>query len=152
MYQEEIHIKRLTRQDINLARQLILLFDDVFETEHPCPDETYQAKLLEYHDFMVYVAMKKDEVVGGLTAYELPMFSGESTEVFIYDLAVKPEFQRQGVGKRLISAIREYCRQQGIKDIFVVANEEDAHAVNFYRNTGGKMEKVNLFTYAVEHQ
>ena len=39
-------------------------------------------------------------------------------------------------------------RKNGINEFFVLAHEEDEHAVEFYHSTGGKSEKVVNFLYA----
>ena len=77
------------------------------------------------------------------------MYYSENSEIFIYDLAVKPEYQRMGVGKSLIHKLKEYCVENGIVEFFVLAHEEDEHAIEFYRSTGGKREDVVNFLYKV---
>jgi aminoglycoside 3-N-acetyltransferase I len=89
----------------------------------------------------------EDEVMGGLTACGLPMYYSNRSEIFLYDLAVKPEYQRMGFGKGLIQSLKEYCIKNGIKEFFVMAHEEDEHAIEFYRATGGRGEKVINFVY-----
>ena len=145
----DLQIKRLEKQDVSLSAQLGKLFQEVFDTKYREPGEAYLSKLLESPGFIVYVALYKSEMAGGLTAYELPMVSRESTEVFIYDLAVRPEFQRRGIGSKLLSGLGEYCSENSISEIFVLASEEDEHAVKFYLANGGKMEKTDLFIFQV---
>ena len=94
-------------------------------------------------------AFYENEIAGGLTAYELPMYYSNHSEILLYDLAVKAEYQRMGFGKRLIHALKEYCIRNGINEFFVLAHEEDEHALEFYRSTGGKSEKVINFIYDV---
>jgi len=75
------------------------------------------------------------------------MYNSDSAELFIYDIAVRPEFQRKGVGKRLMLAAQAFCTQNGIKQMFVDANEADTHALDFYSSLGGRAEKVVQFTF-----
>jgi aminoglycoside 3-N-acetyltransferase I len=82
-----------------------------------------------------------------LTAYELAGYYSETSEIFIYDIAVNPAFQQKGLGKQLLLSLKEYATQKNISAIFVDANEEDEHALDFYHATGGKAEKVIQFTY-----
>lgn len=147
----KFQIKRLGKEDVLIAQKLNLLFEEVFEKENaPSAKASYLMELLEKPDFIAYAAIRGNEIIGGLTAYELPMYYFESIEIFIYDIAVKPEFQRKGLGKKLLSTLNEYGRQIGAKDIFVDASKEDEHAVDFYRTSGGKGEKVVQFTYYCE--
>lgn len=149
---EAFQIKRLGHQEATIARELVLLFQEVFEMESPATaPTTYLNKLLKRPDFIVYVAMHDHEVVGGLTAYVLPMIYGEYAEVIIYDIAIKPAYQRKGLGKQLLSALNAYCGQHGIRDVFVDAHEEDVHAVDFYHAAGGKADKVIQFTFDINY-
>jgi aminoglycoside 3-N-acetyltransferase I len=75
------------------------------------------------------------------------MYYADRSEIFLYDLAVKPDYQRMGVGKELIRSLKEECSRNGIKEFFVMAHEEDEHAIEFYRSTGGTSEKVVNFLY-----
>jgi len=140
-------IKRLTKEHVADFEALVNLFNDVFEEESKIGGRAYLLKLLSRENFIALAAFAENEVVGGLTAYELPMYYSDSSEIFLYDLAVKSEYQRRGVGKGLIQRLKAHCIRQGIKEFFVMAHEEDQHAVEFYRSTGGKSEKVINFLY-----
>ena len=140
-------IKRLTKEHLADFQSLVNLFNTVFEEESKIGSETHLLKLLSSRNFISLAALAENEVVGGLTAYELPMYYSDSSEIFLYDLAVKSEYQRMGIGKGLIQSLKAHCIQQGIKEFFVMAHEEDQHAIEFYRSTGGKSENVINFLY-----
>ena len=148
-----IEIKHLTKEDLSQFTALINLVNVVFEEENPTTgSEANSLRLLDNERFIAIVALAENEVVGGLTAYELPMYYSDSSEIFLYDMAVKPEYQRMGIGKGLIQSLKEHCIKNGIQDFFVMAHEEDEHAIEFYRTTGGRAEKVVNFVYEVETQ
>ena len=140
-------IKRLTKEHLADFQALVNLFNMVFEEESKIGSETHLLKLLNSKNFIALAALTENEVVGGLTAYELPMYHSDSSEIFLYDLAVKPEYQRMGIGMGLIRSLKAHCIQHGIKEFFVMAHAEDKHAIEFYRATGGKSEKVVNFLY-----
>lgn len=144
---QKFEIKRLTKEDLSAFNSLIDMFNLVFEEEPKIRTETHSLKLLGRNDFIAIAAISENQVVGGLTAYELPMVYSDYSEIFLYDLAVKSEYQRMGIGKRLIQNLKEYCIKNGIKEFFVLAHEEDEHAIEFYRATGGKSERVVNFLY-----
>jgi aminoglycoside 3-N-acetyltransferase I len=150
MHPPEFTIRKIGPQDLVIFQKLILLLLENFNMEiPPAASESYLKDLLARPEFIVYVAMQGNEPIGGLTAYELPMYYSGYSEVYIYDIAVIPEFLRKGIGTQLISSLNEYCRQHGIKEIFVDADERDEHAVRFYQATGGEAMKVIHFTYPV---
>jgi aminoglycoside 3-N-acetyltransferase I len=145
---EKLDVRKLTEEDLSAFHSLVNIFNRVFEEAEPgVSSDTNLLQLLSNHDFVAIAALDENEVVGGLTAYELPMYSSERSELFLYDLAVKPEYQRMGIGKSLIRTLKDYCTSQGIDVFFVLAHEEDGQAIEFYRSTGGKSEKVINFLY-----
>jgi len=142
-----IEIKHLTNENLSEFTSLIHLFNEVFEEESRMGSEANSFSLLNNKFFIALVAVTENQVVAGLTAYELPMYYADSSEIFLYDMAVKPEFQRMGIGKGLLQWLKEYCVGKGIKEFFVMAHEEDEHAIEFYHTTGGRSEKVVNFVY-----
>lgn len=143
-----LNIKKLTSLNLKDFVKLIKVFETVFEMEKfSMPDESHLQKLLERDDFLVFAAIKDNEVVGGLTAYTLHQYYSEQPLVYIYDLAVKTEFQRQGIGKKLIAGITDHCKKIGIEEIFVQADLVDKYAIDFYRSTGARHEEVVHFYY-----
>lgn len=146
-----VEINRLEPGDIDQFKELILLFENVFEMEgFNMPTQSYLQHLLGKDSFLVFVAILDGMVVGGLTSYTLPQYYSPLPQVYIYDLAVKTEFQRNGIGKKLISGITDYCKKIGIEEVFVQAHEEDGHAVRFYHSTGATAEKVVHFSYPLK--
>ena len=144
----EFQIQRLGKNDTVIAEQLAQLFKEVFRVEKAgAPNDGYIKALLAKPNFICFAAFYKNEIAGGLTAYELPIFNQGVSELLIYDVAVKPACQRMGLGKKLIEAIKEYADENEIKTIFVDANEEDQGALDFYRAMDMKEEKVVQFTF-----
>ena len=146
-----IDVRKLDAQDVNLFSQLIGLFKDVFETNTgKMPPQDYLQQLLNLDSFLVFVALLEGHVIGGLTAHTLPRYDAVTSSVYLYDLAVSTRYQRQGVGKQLLTSLTEYCRRLGVGEVFVQADGDDTHAIDFYRSTGGISQKVIHFTYPLE--
>jgi aminoglycoside 3-N-acetyltransferase I len=142
-----MEIKQLTNSDLSIFKSLIELFNTVFEEESLIGSDAHLLKLLGNKSFIAFAAVSEHEVLGGLTAYELPMVHSDASEIILYDMAVSLENQRMGIGKRLIQALKQYCVKNNIETFFVMAHEEDEHAIEFYHSTGGKSEKVVNFLY-----
>jgi aminoglycoside 3-N-acetyltransferase I len=143
-----ITTSQLKANDIAAFIALLELYEEVFEMEDfKMPDSYYLKNLLNDDHFIVYVAVLDNTVIGGLTAYTLTSYYSQSSEIYVYDLAVKGIHQRKGVGKTLMEALTVYCRDHHYPDFFIQASAEDEHAVEFYRSTGGIPEQVVHFTY-----
>jgi aminoglycoside 3-N-acetyltransferase I len=142
--------KRLTSGDGDLARTMFSLMAEVFEEKRQPLTADYVDRLLQRPDFWAIAAFVDRAIVGGITAHTLPLTSAHSSEIFIYDIAVRPDQQRKGVGRRLIGALREEAAAVGVNMLFVLADNEDAHALDFYRGLGAAPTPTTMFSLAVE--
>ena len=67
----EFKIKHLTINDVSVAQQLFIVLQQVFGVEHPyVAEENHVKNLLENPSFVCFTVLTKNEIVGGLTAYE----------------------------------------------------------------------------------
>lgn len=144
----EVEIKKLDSDDIDRFIELINVFDEVFEMKNfVMPNHTHLLKVLSKPGFMVFVAIKENQILGGLTIYSLDQYISEKPLAYIYDLAVKKNFQRQGIGKELIAAVVEYCASNGYEEVFVQADRVDDYALDFYRKTAITNEEDVIHFY-----
>ena len=141
-------ITQLGKNDTGLASKLITLFAEVFEEKKTTTaKKTHLVTLLNNPAFIALVALDVTKVIGGITAYELPMLAKAKPEIFIYDVAVRDEYQRKGIGRKLMATLLALAKEKGVSEIFVTAHTKDTHALKFYRSLGGKAEKVNIFVF-----
>lgn len=143
-----IEIKKLHNRDIDAFVELIRVFEDVFEMQNfTMPAIPHVAGVLARPDFIVFVAIREGKVIAGLTAYTLQQYYAAKPLAYLYDLAVDTRYQRQGIGSKLVVALREYCREQGFEEVFVQADKEDDYAVDFYRTTAPTAEEQVVHFY-----
>lgn len=146
----EVQVSKLTINDIEKFNRLIRIFADIFEMNRlTVPPPSRLIALLSKDDFIALVAEVNGQVIGGLTSYVLQQYYAVQPQVFIYDLAVVKNFQRQGVAKLLMTDLTHHCQENGYEQMFVLAHDEDEHALQFYRSTGGMEESVRSFTYTL---
>jgi aminoglycoside 3-N-acetyltransferase I len=137
---------RLQATDAPLARQLFLLLAEIFENDAIPLSTPYLQRLLGRADFWAIAAFAGDRLAGGLTAFTLPRITSEASEIFLYDIAVHPDLQRQGIGRLLVAHLRQAASEEGIDTLWVPADNEDQHALDFYRALGGSAAPVTIFT------
>ncbi|MFY0569430.1 GNAT family N-acetyltransferase [Archangium lansingense] len=142
-----MRLKRLKAGDRELAKVLFSVMAEVFEEDSEELSDGYIGRLLGREDFWAIAAFVDNDIVGGLTAHTLPMTRAEYSEIFIYDIAVRSDHQRQGIGRRLIEELRAQAAGMGIRELFVPADNEDVHALDFYRALGGEAAPVTIFTF-----
>ncbi len=136
-------VSRLDAGDVETMAAANRLFSEVFGAEGyqgAAPGRDYLAKLLANDNFIALVARRGAEVLGALAAYELVKFEAERSEIYIYDLAVREAFRRQGVATALIEALKPIAAERGAWVIFVQADPPDAPAVALYDKLGIREE------------
>src|SRR5690606_26915616 len=141
-------VRHLAAGDRDIARALFAMMADVFEEGNAPLGDAYLDALLSSDSFWALAALEADAVVGGLTAHVLSMTRAEASEIFIYDVAVRADRQRRGVGRLLIEFLRREAASAGIDVLFVPADDEDVHALDFYRALGGAPSPVTFFTFS----
>jgi aminoglycoside 3-N-acetyltransferase I len=144
---QDISIARLTPADEKLARQTFLVMAQVFNEDSAPLGSPYLKGLLRRGDFWASAALVGKEVVGGITGFCLPLTRLERRELFIYDIAVKVDWQRKGIGRALFVSLRQAAAAEGIEDGFVLADDGDTHALDFYRALGATASPVTAFSF-----
>jgi aminoglycoside 3-N-acetyltransferase I len=133
-------IRTLESRDVGLMRSLLSMFGEAFhevDTYNAAqPGTSYLEHLLRSDTFIAIGALYGDEVIGGMAAYVLPKFEQERSEIYIYDLAVKEAYRRQGIATSMIGALRHIAALRGAHVIFVQADRDDAPAIALYSKLG----------------
>lgn len=131
-----VEIRKLNKDDIQIFSELIKLFGDIFQMkELTIPDHKYLANLLNSNSFLTFTAIINNKVIGGLTAYILSQYYFNKSIVYIYDFAIAEQYQRKGIGRKLMSEVKKYCQENDHIELFVQADKSDEHAIKFYRST-----------------
>jgi aminoglycoside 3-N-acetyltransferase I len=147
-----VKVCHLTPDDVRLMRGLIAAFGEAFNEVETYsgnkPSGAYLAQLLGSDYFIALAAVKDNEVVGGLAAYELRKFEQQRSEIYIYDLAVSEGHRREGIATALINQLRQIAETRGAYVIFVQADVGDEPATALYTKLGIR-EAVLHFDIAV---
>ncbi|KPF64621.1 gentamicin 3'-acetyltransferase [alpha proteobacterium AAP81b] len=139
-----IPVQRLGAGDSDRLRAINALFGEAFEDpEHygdapPC--DAHLRRLLASDSFIALAASVDGRVVGGLTAYDLVKAEAETSEIYLYDIAVAADFRRRGIATALIDALRGIARDRGAGVIFVQADRDDPPAIALYTGLGTRAD------------
>lgn len=146
-------IQLLKPNELEELYELISVFEAVFEMKNfKRPNDKHLQSLLNKDAFFAVVAKIEGKIVAGLTVYVLDQYYSEKPLAYIYDLAVLIEYQRKGIGRKLIEFTNEHCRQKGFEEVFVQADKVDDYATEFYRSTKPTAEEqVVHFFYTLQN-
>lgn len=141
-------VTRIAPADTGLAHRLLDVFSQAFEDpdtyDRARPGPAYLQRLLGSETFIALAALQGDEVVGGLTAYELHKIEQERSEIYIYDLAVRASHRRLGVATALIHHLQALARERGAWVVFVQADYGDDPAVALYTKLGTREDVMHF--------
>ena len=101
----------------------------------------------KFVDWDIYLAYRGENLVGTMAVSEkkvgyylqenIEMFSDpEARALYVSMLAVRPEFQGQGVATDLLKSAEDIAKNKGIKYVRFDCREEYVELVNFYLNRG----------------
>lgn len=128
-------------------QKLVSIFDIVFEKKSD-PDINDLKNIILNKSIINLGAFADDTLVGGLSAHELALISGNK-EFYIYDIGVLSEYQKMGIGTGLINELKKEAKERGISTIFVEAEADDEGAVSFYRSLNEEEIIVRHFNIKV---
>jgi aminoglycoside 3-N-acetyltransferase I len=140
-------IRALGPSDVEPMKALLRTFGEAFDdpdTYGAQPSSGYLETLLGSESFVALVALVDDDVVGGLTAYELKKFERERSELYIYDLAVAEGYRRRGIATALIDELRRIAADRGAWVVFVQADLGDEPAIALYTRLGVREDVLHF--------
>jgi len=147
----EYTYKQISAGDLPILKSLLAVFGEAFGEpdtyQGAVPTDAYLEALLRKPHFIALAALRGEEVVGGLAAYELEKFERARSEIYIYDLAVRESDRRRGVATGLIHALGRIAQDRGAYVMFVQADRGDDPAIRLYESLGTR-EDVYHFDIA----
>lgn len=144
-----ISYRLLAPHESELAADALQVLWTTFEARYSPLGTEEVIRLLQRPGFRLFAALSEGgRVLGAISAYELLGSDYRSAELLLWDVAVLPAYQRQGIGSGLIGTVRAWCAQGSIGLVLVMAEGEDLEAQSFYRALPQATEQaVRLFTY-----
>jgi ribosomal protein S18 acetylase RimI-like enzyme len=97
-----------------------------------------------YRPALSYVAELGDEIVGFLLGDIRGAEYGTDISGWIDMMGVAPQYQRQGIGRRLIETFREECKRNRVK-AKVIVREDDERLTGFWTSVGFRRGKLISF-------
>jgi aminoglycoside 3-N-acetyltransferase I len=134
--------------DEQRTQSMLIMMAEVFDEPIDVLGHEYLAGLLARPEFWAVAAIEDGAIVAGITAHALPLTRREASELLIYDVAVRVDRHRRGIGRALMTHLRDLAAASGISLSWVPVDDEDEGALEFYRALGGVPSPVTLFTFS----
>jgi ribosomal-protein-alanine N-acetyltransferase len=129
---ENLAIERFDPSNLN---EILEIERNAFEKKKAFPKE-YFLELSKKWPEGFLVAKLSGEIVG----YAIGEKDKDSG--LIVSVAVKKEWRRRGIGRKLIEKLLENFKKEGMKIVFLHVREENREAINFYQALGFKIREL----------
>ena len=96
-----------------------------------------QTELLTDERTLFLAAFDDSTPIGFVLAYVLQRRHGDHEHLFVYEIGVRADVRRSGVGTALMQRLAGLARERGLRDAFLLTNESNAAAMAFYAAIGG---------------
>jgi ribosomal-protein-alanine N-acetyltransferase len=128
--EEEIKIHKCSFKDLRKVYEV-----ELESFDHPYPFSVFLNFLLkEPNGFLI--AKMNDQIVGYVIGVT------EKNIGTIVSIAVKKDYRRKGIGKKLLDYIIEYFKLKNISIINLQVRIDNYEAISFYENNGFKKVKI----------
>jgi ribosomal protein S18 acetylase RimI-like enzyme len=92
----------------------------------------------------LFVAYRADEPIGFVVANELLHRHTFPRMLLVYEIGVRDDHRRRGVGKALLDAVRALAIERDIPEGFVLTNESNGPAMALYAAAGGTRPSLDV--------
>jgi GNAT superfamily N-acetyltransferase len=109
-------------------------------------------KRFDTSNWALFVAREVDTAVGGATvAFRTPgvnILGGREDLAVLWDIRVRPEWRRRGIGAGLFGEVVGWARERGVRQLKVETQNINVPACRFYVRQGCRLAEIGRFRYA----
>lgn len=136
--------RKLGLSDLDIVLQMEKNFRNGFIVE-----ENARQFLLNPNNW-IFACIQEEKIIGFAYGYELNRLDSKGNMLYIHEVGVLPEYQRQGVGFQMLTDIKNLCKLTGICRFFLFTQKNNTSACLLYEKSGGEKTsdgKDNDVTY-----
>lgn len=104
----------------------------------------YLSEFISNKNFIGYIITKSDELIGAMFAHRKTWWTND--EIFVDELFIKPDQQRNGYGKILINRVEQLSKKSGFGGVTLLTNKHHP-AKMFYQKNGYTVADHVIFMY-----
>lgn len=92
----------------------------------------------------IFACVENQKVIGFAYGYELNRLDAKGNMLYIHEVGVLPEYQRQGIAQQLLLDLKTVCRLNGICRFFLLTERHNEPACALYEKAGGAKNSSGL--------
>ena len=154
----------IRKAKIEEAEEILKIYKSLIGYEGCLWDEYYPNIEIVNNDIKnetLYVALIDDEIVGAAQSgideelFNMEFFTKEKKNPRdLSRVAVKKEYQKQGIARKIIAYIEDELRKDGVDYMYLTVGKANIKAYNLYKSIGyetkGEMVKFDIDWYCQE--
>lgn len=129
--------RKLTQNDIEMVMDMNKYFREGFI----CYDSAIT--FLQDEKNWIFGAVCGGVIIGFAYGYELQRLDHAGNMLYIHEVSVMESYQRQGVGYKMMTELKEACKSRSISRYFLSAYQNNSGANALYKKLGGVVSEVS---------
>ena len=94
-----------------------------------------------------FACIDNNKIIGYACGYELNRLDNAGNMLYIHGVGIHADYRRQGVGKQMITAIKQLCKLSGICKMFLYTQKTNTAACVLYSSTEGVADRDDNVSY-----
>lgn len=86
----------------------------------------------------IFACIQEKQIIGFAYGYELNRLDNKGNMLYIHEVGVLPQYQKQGIGFQILTSIKNLCKLTGICRFFLFTQKHNAVACALYEKAGGE--------------
>jgi ribosomal protein S18 acetylase RimI-like enzyme len=136
--------KLLEENDLNLMQEVLEDDNMIFNIE-------YLNNFINDKNAFGFVAKEENKIVGFAYAYTLLRPDGKIM-FYLHSIGMLSNYQNKGYGSQLLEFIKEYSKQIGCSELFVITDKGNSRACHVYEKLGGKNDYDDEIVYVYDYE
>ena len=136
--------KLLEENDLNLMHEVLQDDNMIFNLK-------YLSNFINSENAFGFVAKEDEKIVGFAYAYTLLRPDGKMM-FYLHSIGILPNYQNKGYGSKFLGFIKQYSKQIGCSEMFVITDKGNSRACHVYEKLGGKNNYDDEIVYVYDYE
>lgn len=138
-------------QLIFLCTIIILTMEEVLIDDNMVFDIDNLKGFLNDTSSFGFIAKENNKIIGFAYCYTLLRPDGK-TMFYLHSIGMLPNYQDKGYGSKLLSFIKEYSKEIGCSEMFLITDKGNPRACHVYEKLGGKNDYKDEIVYVYDYE
>ena len=134
-----------------LEEKDIYLMEEVLKDDNMLFNVDYLKNFINTKNTYGFIAKDNNKVAGFAYGYNLERPDGKSM-FYLHSIGMLPNYQNNGYGSNLLSYIKEYSKNLGCKEMFVITDKGNPRACHVYEKLGGINDYEDEVVYVYDYE